>query len=240
MCLLLPCGGFPSALCSAAPLWQVHHRVRRPGQRLRPQDLPRASRPENDHCDSRSVEPKTAEKGGSRLPVPTHCVLPGLKTIVAALIQSVKKMVDVMILTVFALSVFALVGLQLFMGNLRHKCVRWPAAANQSAPELYGGAGLNDTLDSNSTFDFTEYVENAGGCGAGQGAGRKAGNWPSLSSGSRESVFPARERRRSALWKQLRRRVGSGPWGVSRRLFIDVIVLCRLAAVGAAQKGFCA
>ncbi|KAI9530797.1 Sodium channel protein type 8 subunit alpha [Dissostichus eleginoides] len=50
----------------------------------------------------------------------------GLKTIVGALIQSVKKLSDVMILTVFCLSVFALIGLQLFMGNLRHKCVFWP------------------------------------------------------------------------------------------------------------------
>uniref|UniRef100_A0A8C3T8K5 Sodium channel protein n=1 Tax=Chelydra serpentina TaxID=8475 RepID=A0A8C3T8K5_CHESE len=48
----------------------------------------------------------------------------GLKVIVGALIQSVKKLTDVMILTVFCLSVFALVGLQLFKGNLRHKCVR--------------------------------------------------------------------------------------------------------------------
>lgn len=43
-----------------------------------------------------------------------------------ALIQSVKKLSDVMILTVFCLSVFALIGLQLFMGNLRNKCVIWP------------------------------------------------------------------------------------------------------------------
>ncbi|NXJ35936.1 SCN4A protein, partial [Ciconia maguari] len=56
----------------------------------------------------------------------TITVIPGLKTIVGALIQSVKKLSDVMILTVFCLSVFALVGLQLFMGNLRQKCVRWP------------------------------------------------------------------------------------------------------------------
>ncbi|NXY14967.1 SCN4A protein, partial [Atrichornis clamosus] len=56
----------------------------------------------------------------------TITVIPGLKTIVGALIQSVKKLSDVMILTVFCLSVFALIGLQLFMGNLRHKCVRWP------------------------------------------------------------------------------------------------------------------
>uniref|UniRef100_A0AAQ4RV44 Sodium channel protein n=1 Tax=Gasterosteus aculeatus aculeatus TaxID=481459 RepID=A0AAQ4RV44_GASAC len=53
----------------------------------------------------------------------TITVIPGLKTIVGALIQSVKKLADVMILTVFCLSVFALIGLQLFMGNLRQKCV---------------------------------------------------------------------------------------------------------------------
>ncbi|KAJ8418800.1 hypothetical protein AAFF_G00002990 [Aldrovandia affinis] len=54
----------------------------------------------------------------------TISVIPGLKTIVGALIQSVKKLADVMILTVFCLSVFALIGLQLFMGHLRQKCVR--------------------------------------------------------------------------------------------------------------------
>uniref|UniRef100_A0A8C3VED5 Sodium channel protein n=1 Tax=Catharus ustulatus TaxID=91951 RepID=A0A8C3VED5_CATUS len=56
----------------------------------------------------------------------TISVIPGLKTIVGALIQSVKKLSDVMILTVFCLSVFALIGLQLFMGNLRNKCLQWP------------------------------------------------------------------------------------------------------------------
>ncbi|XP_016527258.1 sodium channel protein type 4 subunit alpha B-like [Poecilia formosa] len=54
----------------------------------------------------------------------TISVIPGLKTIVGALIQSVRKLADVMILTVFCLSVFALIGLQLFMGLLRQKCVR--------------------------------------------------------------------------------------------------------------------
>ncbi|XP_036725737.1 sodium channel protein type 5 subunit alpha isoform X3 [Balaenoptera musculus] len=54
----------------------------------------------------------------------TISVISGLKTIVGALIQSVRKLADVMVLTVFCLSVFALIGLQLFMGNLRHKCVR--------------------------------------------------------------------------------------------------------------------
>lgn len=103
------------------------------------------------------------------------CVLSGLKTIVGALIQSVKKMVDVMILTVFALAVFALVGLQLFMGNLRHKCVRWPIDTNETVFEFFNttaafngtvslnnSMSVNDTAYYNSTFNFQEYIENAG------------------------------------------------------------------------------
>ncbi|KAK3569225.1 hypothetical protein QTP86_026514, partial [Hemibagrus guttatus] len=56
----------------------------------------------------------------------TISVIPGLKTIVGALFQSVKKLSDVMILTVFCLSVFALIAMQLFMGNLRNKCIKIP------------------------------------------------------------------------------------------------------------------
>ncbi|NWQ81069.1 SCN4A protein, partial [Columbina picui] len=50
-------------------------------------------------------------------------VIPGLKVIINSLIESVKKLTDVLILTVFCLSIFALIGLQLFMGNLTAKCV---------------------------------------------------------------------------------------------------------------------
>uniref|UniRef100_A0A3Q4H6K6 Sodium channel protein n=1 Tax=Neolamprologus brichardi TaxID=32507 RepID=A0A3Q4H6K6_NEOBR len=79
----------------------------------------------------------------------TISVIPGLKTIVGALIQSVKKLSDVMILTVFCLSVFALIGLQLFMGNLRHKCVFWPINTNESY--LANGS---------KGFDWDEYITN--------------------------------------------------------------------------------
>uniref|UniRef100_A0A3B1ITW6 Sodium channel protein n=1 Tax=Astyanax mexicanus TaxID=7994 RepID=A0A3B1ITW6_ASTMX len=78
----------------------------------------------------------------------TISVIPGLKTIVGALIQSVKKLSDVMILTVFCLSVFALIGLQLFMGNLRQKCVIWPINITES----YQG--------NSSRFDWNEYIMN--------------------------------------------------------------------------------
>uniref|UniRef100_A0A672LWV0 Sodium channel protein type 2 subunit alpha-like n=1 Tax=Sinocyclocheilus grahami TaxID=75366 RepID=A0A672LWV0_SINGR len=91
----------------------------------------------------------------------TISVIPGLKTIVGALIQSVKKLADVMILTVFCLSVFALIGLQLFMGNLRQKCVRSTAHC------------LNTTLPShnNSTF-FLEGAKDALICGNASDAGK--------------------------------------------------------------------
>uniref|UniRef100_A0A3P9QGB2 Sodium channel protein n=1 Tax=Poecilia reticulata TaxID=8081 RepID=A0A3P9QGB2_POERE len=79
----------------------------------------------------------------------TISVIPGLKTIVGALIQSVKKLSDVMILTVFCLSVFALIGLQLFMGNLRQKCVIWPINLN--------GTYLNN---GSKGFDWNEYINN--------------------------------------------------------------------------------
>lgn len=48
----------------------------------------------------------------------------GLKTIVGAVIESVKNLRDVIILTMFSLSVFALMGLQIYMGVLTQKCVR--------------------------------------------------------------------------------------------------------------------
>ncbi|XP_054651563.1 sodium channel, voltage-gated, type I like, alpha b isoform X1 [Dunckerocampus dactyliophorus] len=126
----------------------------------------------------------------------TISVIPGLKTIVGALIQSVKKLSDVMILTVFCLSVFALIGLQLFMGNLRQKCVRLPIASNATnSSDTVGddkllfnsnlSAEVNDTF-LNSTggdFNWTDYISNDRNyyylpgrrdallCGNGSGAG---------------------------------------------------------------------
>ncbi|XP_051986096.1 sodium channel protein type 2 subunit alpha-like isoform X10 [Xyrauchen texanus] len=87
----------------------------------------------------------------------TISVIPGLKTIVGALIQSVKKLSDVMILTVFCLSVFALIGLQLFMGILRQKCLKIPEAnfTENLTTSLNFSIGLELH---NSTFNWTEYI----------------------------------------------------------------------------------
>ena len=48
----------------------------------------------------------------------------GMKTIVGAVIESVKNLQDVIILTCFSLSVFALLGLQIYMGVLTQKCIK--------------------------------------------------------------------------------------------------------------------
>lgn len=77
--------------------------------------------------------------------------LTGLKTIVGALFQSVKKLADVMILTVFCLSVFALIGLQLFMGLLQQKCVRLPPNISSVNETYANGTQVNQSQSNNWT-----------------------------------------------------------------------------------------
>jgi hypothetical protein len=76
----------------------------------------------------------------------TVAIVPGLKTIVDSLIQSVIRLRDVIILTSFVLSVFALVGLQLYMGALKRKCV-WNGPEDMSDIEFH-----NYTTNSSKIF----------------------------------------------------------------------------------------
>ncbi|XP_044032029.1 sodium channel protein type 4 subunit alpha-like isoform X5 [Siniperca chuatsi] len=121
----------------------------------------------------------------------TISVIPGLKTIVGALIQSVKKLADVMILTVFCLSVFALIGLQLFMGNLRQKCVRSPAhCVNDSLPantSFYCNnktwTSLKDFINDEDNFYKVEGAKDALICGNGSDAGKCPDGFDCLKTG---------------------------------------------------------
>ncbi|NXM34764.1 SCN5A protein, partial [Oxyruncus cristatus] len=90
----------------------------------------------------------------------TISVISGLKTIVGALIQSVKKLADVMILTVFCLSVFALIGLQLFMGNLRHKCVRDYTTFNFTNGSLYLDGRMWNTSEEFLSDPVNYFIKN--------------------------------------------------------------------------------
>ncbi|KAM6162737.1 sodium channel protein type 11 subunit alpha [Erethizon dorsatum] len=62
-------------------------------------------------------------------------VVSGLKVIVGALLRSVKKLVDVMVLTLFCLCIFALVGQQLFQGILSQKCIKKGCKSNSETNE---------------------------------------------------------------------------------------------------------
>ncbi|XP_078023800.1 sodium channel protein type 4 subunit alpha B-like isoform X3 [Epinephelus lanceolatus] len=71
-------------------------------------------------------------------------VIPGLKKTVGDVVQSLRKLADVITLMVFWLCLLALIALQLFMGSLKHKCIisSWLAPAGSTE------------------FDFTEHVLN--------------------------------------------------------------------------------
>ena len=60
--------------------------------------------------------------------------------------EAVRRLRDVMILTVFVLSIFALIGLQIYQGTLKQKCVKEPP------PEL---ANLTDKDD-----EYMEFISN--------------------------------------------------------------------------------
>uniref|UniRef100_A0A669CVS7 Sodium channel protein n=1 Tax=Oreochromis niloticus TaxID=8128 RepID=A0A669CVS7_ORENI len=107
----------------------------------------------------------------------TISVIPGLKTIVGALIQSVKKLADVMILTVFCLSVFALIGLQLFMGLLRQKCVRSlshcvNSSFSPNTSFICNNRTWSSTEDFLNNFYKVEGAKDALICGYGSDAGK--------------------------------------------------------------------
>lgn len=58
---------------------------------------------------------------------------------VDTLMKSMKMMTDVLILTIFFIAVFALIGLQLFMGEFHNRCVK------------------NTTVDGRPVYYKTEY-----------------------------------------------------------------------------------
>ncbi|KAL8566099.1 hypothetical protein ACOMHN_051825 [Nucella lapillus] len=100
----------------------------------------------------------------------TVAVIPGLKTIVGALLEAVRRLRDVMILTVFMLSIFALIGMQLYTGSLRQKCVRnWTEelGVNISDEEWHTFVWNpeNWELDYYNAYQVCGNGSGAGGCG---------------------------------------------------------------------------
>ncbi|XP_076283647.1 sodium voltage-gated channel paralytic isoform X10 [Lasioglossum baleicum] len=99
----------------------------------------------------------------------TVAIVPGLKTIVGAVIESVKNLRDVIILTMFSLSVFALMGLQIYMGVLTQKCIK-------NFPEDGSWGNLTaenwERFVSNETNWYVDEAKNMPLCGNSSGAGQ--------------------------------------------------------------------
>ncbi|XP_011689749.1 PREDICTED: sodium channel protein para [Wasmannia auropunctata] len=98
----------------------------------------------------------------------TVAIVPGLKTIVGAVIESVKNLRDVIILTMFSLSVFALMGLQIYMGVLTQKCIK-------NFPEDGSWGNLTDEswarFNKNESNWYVDEAKNIPLCGNSSGAG---------------------------------------------------------------------
>ncbi|ODN01760.1 Sodium channel protein 60E, partial [Orchesella cincta] len=62
--------------------------------------------------------------------VKTISILPGLRKIVNALINSAVQLCEVMCLTLFVVMIFALIGMEFFHGRFRNKCVRIQGETN--------------------------------------------------------------------------------------------------------------
>ena len=95
---------------------RLPHHGHRPGQPCCPKNFQSVESPKDCRHHSRWALSATRWSHTN--------LISGLKTIVGAVIESVKNLRDVIILTVFALSVFALLGLQIYMGVLTQKCIK--------------------------------------------------------------------------------------------------------------------
>ncbi|XP_065944600.1 sodium channel protein 1 brain isoform X9 [Magallana gigas] len=88
----------------------------------------------------------------------TVSIVPGLKTIVGALLRAFKLLFEVIILTTFCLMIFALFGLQVYLGVLRQKCVADVPAYTATA-SLSNTAYYNDWIKNSSNWYQNEEGE---------------------------------------------------------------------------------
>ena len=89
------------------------------------------------------------------------------------MIESVKNLRDVIILTVFALSVFALLGLQIYMGVLTQKCIMNFTLANEKTNGSWGSGHQAWVAFNNNHTNWYRRAEmkNYQLCGNSSGAG---------------------------------------------------------------------
>ncbi|XP_076443937.1 sodium channel protein 1 brain-like [Babylonia areolata] len=103
----------------------------------------------------------------------TVSIVPGLKTIVNALLRAFKMLFEVILLICFCLMVFALFALQIYMGTLRQKCVRdidsYTATPSLSYDQYYAiwiRDSANWQVDDEGDYQLCGNSSGTGGCNA--------------------------------------------------------------------------
>nr|XP_036851965.1 sodium channel protein type 7 subunit alpha isoform X1 [Manis javanica]XP_036851966.1 sodium channel protein type 7 subunit alpha isoform X1 [Manis javanica] len=94
----------------------------------------------------------------------------GMKSFAGILIHCLRKLTGVTILTLFFLSLFSLIGMGLFMGNLKHKCLRWPQENETEA--LHNRTGNPYYIRETESFYYLEGERYALLCGNRTDAGQ--------------------------------------------------------------------
>ncbi|KAG7233025.1 hypothetical protein INR49_007540 [Caranx melampygus] len=84
-------------------------------------------------------------------------VYPGVKTTAGALIQSLKRLAEAVVLLVFVTGLLAVIGLQLFMGSLKQSCVIWPINVTEDYTYAYTACFTCLRTNSNPNYGFTNY-----------------------------------------------------------------------------------
>ncbi|XP_051022082.1 sodium channel protein type 7 subunit alpha [Acomys russatus] len=87
----------------------------------------------------------------------------GLQSVVATLAQCLRKLLGVVVLTLFSLTVFSLLGMGLFMGNLKHKCLRWPQENENDT--LHNRTGSHHYVPERENFYYLQGEKYALLCG---------------------------------------------------------------------------
>ncbi|XP_060033754.1 sodium channel protein type 7 subunit alpha isoform X2 [Erinaceus europaeus] len=94
----------------------------------------------------------------------------GLKSCLGILTHCLKKLSGVIMLTLFYLSVFSLIGMGFFMGNLKHKCLRWP---QENETDIHHNkSGTPSYIPEADNFYFLEGESSALLCGNRTDAGQ--------------------------------------------------------------------
>lgn len=94
----------------------------------------------------------------------------GLLSVVATLAQCLKKLLGAIVLTLFFLTVFSLLGMGLFMGNLKHKCLHWPQENKNET--LHNRTGIQYYISERANFYYLEGERSALLCGNATDAGQ--------------------------------------------------------------------